>query len=118
MILRSLPLGLRADGFGHIASECTRGEKRKRERNDKGGQKPKKGKKEQVNQTAEKETTNTLIFSADDEAYNFDTYNSVDANENDDRLLWYDWLVDSCTTSHVANRRRHVYHLSTYEKIG
>jgi hypothetical protein len=35
------------------------------------------------------------------EYYNFDT--DVVAHENDERLIYYDCLADSATTSHVSN---------------
>ncbi len=65
----------------------------------------KKAKKEQVNQTVKDKEA--IVFSAEEEAgaCNFNTYNSFDFNGNDERLLYYDWLADSATTSHVTNMR-------------
>jgi transposase InsO family protein len=64
----------------------------------------KKVRKEQVNQVMEDEA---IVFTAEEQAgaCNFDTYNSLDIEGNDERLLFYDWLADSATTSHVTNMR-------------
>jgi hypothetical protein len=66
----------------------------------------KKAKKEQVNQVVEGEEE-AIVFTAEEQAgaCNFDTYNSLNAEGNDERLLFYDWLADSATTSHVTNMR-------------
>ena len=88
--------------FGHVASECTQGEKRKNEKNgQKNKPKFKRAKKERVNQAAE-ESSKDVTFTAEeiDGAYNFDSYDPLNAEGNDERLLFYDWLADSCTTSH------------------
>jgi len=43
------------------------------------------------------------MFSPEDEGqhFGFNVHNSAD---NDERLLYYDWLVDSATTSHICNQ--------------
>ena len=66
----------------------------------------KKAKKDQVNQVVEDEEE-AIVFMAEEQAgaCNFDTYNSLDAEGNDERLLFYDWLADSATTTHVTNMR-------------
>ena len=38
-----------------------------------------------------------------DEYFNFDVPVS-DMSANDDQLIYYDWLADSATTSHVTNQ--------------
>jgi hypothetical protein len=56
----------------------------------------------------EKHVTNVVqerIFVPDKEAYNFDTYNACNSNGNDERMLFYDWLADSATTSHVTHEQ-------------
>ena len=35
--------------------------------------------------------------------YNFDTYNSLNPNGMDERLIYYNWLANSATISHVSN---------------
>ena len=35
--------------------------------------------------------------------YDFDTYDLSDPNKIDERLICYNWLADSATTSHVSN---------------
>ena len=91
--------------FSHIGPDCHRQSKRK---NDEKGEKPnKKPKTETVNQITEidddKENNNKITFTVDEEAYNFDQFTPCDGN--DERLMFYDWLADSATTSHVTNMR-------------
>src|SRR5215471_14921111 len=40
-----------------------------------------------------------------EEAYNFDTYQACNYEANDERLIYYDWLADMATTSHIASHR-------------
>ena len=98
--------------FGHIALNCRRltGSKRK---DDKGGNKPfppKKSKREQAHPVtlvnANDSMDTEIVLSAEEQAgaCNFDTYDQS-TTENDERLLFYDWLADSATTSHVVNMR-------------
>ena len=35
--------------------------------------------------------------------YNYDGYNSANLNKVDERLIYYDWLADTATSSHVSN---------------
>ena len=35
--------------------------------------------------------------------YNYDSYDQADLNKIDERLIYYDWLADTATTSHVSN---------------
>jgi hypothetical protein len=44
-----------------------------------------------------------VTFVLDEEAYNFDTFDVYSAN--DERLIYYDWLADNATTSHVSSQR-------------
>jgi len=37
--------------------------------------------------------------------FNFNNENVADYNENDEHTLYYNWLADSTTTSHITNRR-------------
>ena len=52
------------------------------------------------------DTKNRTTFdpSDGDEYLNFDVP-MTDMSANDDRLIYYDWLADSATTSHVTNQR-------------
>ena len=43
-----------------------------------------------------------ITFLADEEHYNFDTF---DACNIDHQLIYYDWLADTATTSHVTHQR-------------
>jgi hypothetical protein len=51
---------------------------------------------------------NIITFDSSEEgqAFNFETYDGNSAVEmNPDLVLYYDWLADCATTSHVSNRR-------------
>ncbi len=52
-------------------------------------------------------SSNKITFTAEEAAgaCNFDQYSPLDVGGNDERLLFYDWLTDSATTSHVTNMR-------------
>lgn len=43
-----------------------------------------------------------IMEEQDEELHNFDTYNATEQNDN--HLIWYDWLADSATTSHVTHQ--------------
>jgi hypothetical protein len=40
----------------------------------------------------------------DGKYYNFDTADVINSNENIEPLIWYNWVADSASTSHMANR--------------
>jgi GAG-pre-integrase domain/Zinc knuckle len=46
-----------------------------------------------------------IAFQANEEQYNFDTFDACNADANDERLIYYDWLADTATTSHVTHQR-------------
>ena len=46
-----------------------------------------------------------ITFLVDEEHYNFDTSNACNIDVNDHRLIYYDWLADTATTSHVTHQR-------------
>jgi hypothetical protein len=84
--------------IGHHAKDC-QGKKRDKDtdkRKDKG-----KGKvTDQMNLVNEEVT-----FILDEEAYNFNTFDVYSANANDECLIYYDWLADNATMSHVSSQR-------------
>ena len=45
-----------------------------------------------------------IVFPMEEEMLNFDTYNTCNADGNDEQLIFYDWLADSVTTSHVMHQ--------------
>jgi hypothetical protein len=49
-----------------------------------------------------------------DEEHNFDTYQACNYEANDDRLIYYDWVADNATSSHIALDRDY---FDTYTKI-
>ena len=114
------------DQFGHPTKECysrkAKELKRKREEEDgkgKGkGKGKKKKKKEEVNQGEdEEEDEEHITFSLNHtsdiqldesevgQAFNFDEPDIYNSNEYNPRLIYYDWLGDSASTSHVSNQR-------------
>ena len=109
-------LGLpRCDQCGWFGNNHTCRQQKRKADSDNGGR-PKRAKQEQVHHAAEEEGTsggcnssssNEIVFTTEeaDGACNFDYYNPLNGEDNDERLLFYDWLADSATTSHVTNMR-------------
>jgi hypothetical protein len=110
--------------FGHNTEDCysrkAKELKRKREKNDRKGKKKKK--KEEMNQGQEEEIDDEdddehIIFnlnepskrifdeSEEGQMFNFEELDVNNSDEYNPRLIYYDWLGDSASTSHVANRR-------------
>ncbi len=60
---------------------------------------------EQAHNATAAEENDEITFTADElpGVYNFDAYNPHNVEENDDRLMFYDWLADTATTSHITN---------------
>ena len=85
--------------IGHKAKDCW-------------GKKKEKGKEKKRNKTDTKkdaEKSNLVeehvAFMVDDELHNFDTYDACNADANDEQLIYYDWLADSATTSHITQKK-------------
>src|ERR1700723_727269 len=55
-----------------------------------------------------------LVSNIDDEEHNFDSYQACNYKENDERLIYYDWVVDNTTSFHIASERDS---FDTYTKI-
>src|ERR1700683_10363 len=55
-----------------------------------------------------------LASSIDDEEHNFDSYQACNYETNDERLIYYDWVADNTTSSHIASERDN---FETYTKI-
>jgi hypothetical protein len=101
--------------FGHAATDCWhKAGSSKRKFEDKGKEKEKiykKPKKEETNEGEEIEEEITFNIEEDElfnldkgESYNFEEYNSCNLEGIDEHVLYYNWLVDSATTSHVTNQ--------------
>jgi hypothetical protein len=56
----------------------------------------------------------TFNSSEQGQHFNFNTYDATNFNGIDERALYYDWLADSATTSHIVNRHDI---FKTYEPI-
>ena len=46
-----------------------------------------------------------IAFQADEEHYNFDTFDACNVDANDHWLIYYDWLANMETMSHVMHQR-------------
>jgi hypothetical protein len=100
--------------FRHAATDCWHkacSSKRKFEDKEKEKEKIyKKPKKEETNEGEEiEEITFNIeedeLFNPDEgESYNFEEYDSCNLEGIDECVLYYDWLADSATTSHVTNQ--------------
>src|SRR6202041_3153013 len=55
-----------------------------------------------------------LVSNIDDEEHNFDSYQACNYEANDERLIYYDWVADNTTSSHIALERDS---FETYTKI-
>jgi hypothetical protein len=87
-------------GFlGHLEKDCE-GKGKKRKGENKSGPKKKKKKADESNNLEEEIA---CVLEEDQEMYNYDSCDSIDLNEIDEKLIYYDWLADSATTSHVSN---------------
>src|ERR1700676_4201279 len=52
--------------------------------------------------------------SIEDEEHNFDSYQACNYEANDERLIYYDWVANNATSSHIASERNS---FETYTKI-
>jgi hypothetical protein len=46
-----------------------------------------------------------VTFVIDKEEYNFDTFDVYNASTIDEHLIYYDWLANNATASHIACHR-------------
>jgi Reverse transcriptase (RNA-dependent DNA polymerase)/gag-polypeptide of LTR copia-type/Integrase core domain/GAG-pre-integrase domain len=108
--------------FGHTTEECyskkAKDLKRKREKGDKKGKKKKKTEEmHQGEEIADDDEDEHITFnlnespeifldeSEEGQSFNFDEPDVINSSEYNPRLIYYDWLGDTATTSHVSNRR-------------
>src|SRR6267154_4109887 len=63
---------------------------------------------------ADEEIVFAMEESRDDEEHNFDSYQACNYEANDERLIYYDWVADSATSSHIASE---CDNFETYTKI-
>jgi hypothetical protein len=87
--------------YGHLAKDCRLEKKYK-------GKKDGKGKGTEESNMGEEHiafTVNEEPMDVDEELYNFDTFDECNAGGIDERLVLYDWLADSATTSHITYQR-------------
>jgi hypothetical protein len=90
--------------LGHHARDCWVNKKDKDKDEDKT-----KGKETARNDDKNKDQSNIIekqvTFVIDREAYNFHTYEVYNAGAINDHLIYYDWLADNATTSHMFCER-------------
>ena len=79
--------------IGHQQKNCLSKKKGKKKKKEKKGA-------DQVNYGEEE-----ITFLADEEHYNFNTFDACNVDVNDHQLIYYDWLADMATTSHVTHQR-------------
>jgi hypothetical protein len=60
----------------------------------------------------EEEVDSSTIVHDDDENYSYETMSSTD--DNDEHLIYYDWVADTAATSHITHR---CDAFTTYERI-
>jgi Zinc knuckle len=85
--------------YGHYSKDC-KGKKKEKEK-ERGGEK--REKKEDNGKKGESSNVAQVAFITDNgKYYNF----NVDNTNNDERQIWYDWLADNETTSHVCNSKK------------
>ena len=46
-----------------------------------------------------------IAFVIDEELHNFNTFDACNVAANDENLIYYEWLADSATTSHITNQQ-------------
>jgi hypothetical protein len=108
---------------GHLARDCKRKNGSWKGKNKTKGYKERekwKGRSKQKETAEETNTANEEIAfitlenpkegenlepSIDDEEHNFDSYQACNYEANDERLIYYDWVADNATSSHIASKR-------------
>jgi len=98
--------------FRHRAKDCwakpKKGDTLDKKKNGKKKKKQKNAdnsKEEQTNTTMEVAFPIEEIDEENMEMLNFDMYNACNLDVNDDHLIWYDWVADTTTTSHITHQR-------------
>jgi hypothetical protein len=108
--------------IGHMQKDCRFPKNRQSQdkaSNGSGGQGGKKSRKEEANNAKGEETHQHIAFAAvasssdetmhplDDEGeweyHNFNSYDVNNYDSIDEHVIYYDWLADSATTSHICN---------------
>jgi len=115
--------------FNHEAKDCWHKDKLKQDKGKGKGNPHKCARNEETNivddnsqlssvmiEVADKIAPGGIIFDSSEQGqhFNFNTYDATNFNEIDERALYYDWLADSMTTSHIVNRHDI---FKTYEPI-
>ena len=85
--------------IGHWARDCRK--KKKDKDKDQGKKKNGNGKAgEQLNVIEE-----VIVFNVEEELHNFNTFDTTcNIGENDDCLIYYDWLADTATSAYVTHQ--------------
>src|SRR6202167_3333831 len=116
---------------GHMAKDCRRKNNSWKGKNKAKGYKEKWQRKAKQNENETAEETNIAdeeisfnteenpmeghsTSSIDDEEHNFDSYQACNYEANDERSIYYDWVADNATSSHIASERDN---FETYTEI-
>jgi hypothetical protein len=86
--------------LGHFAKDCQLKKKDKDKDKGKGGSKGDANNNEA--HIVEDEVTFLGTELTEDEVHNSDSYDACNVNAIDDHLIYYDWLANNVTTSHVS----------------
>ena len=95
--------------YGHHTKDCWNkakgggnSEKKKNWKEKRKVKDPSESKDEQANTTME---VAFPIQEEDMELHNFSNYDACNSSANDERLIWYDWVADTATTSHITHQK-------------
>jgi hypothetical protein len=109
---------IHCDRFNHASDDCYFKDKPKTDKKGKGRANPRKRSRNQeanvadsdqpyaaIEDVGEGSSGITFDSSEDGQFFNFDNKNVASYSMNDEPTLYYGWLADSATTSHITNRR-------------
>src|ERR1700723_419999 len=116
---------------GHMAKDCRKKNNSWKGKNKAKGYKEREKWKGKAKQNETAEETNIVdeeisfnteenpmeghsTSSIDDEEHNFDSYQACNYEANNKRLIYYDWVADNATSSHIASERNN---FETYTEI-
>jgi hypothetical protein len=98
--------------LGHWARECKKKKKDRDKDNNKGKKKNGNGKAGEQSNVMEE----VIVFNIEEELHNFNTFNNTcNIGENDDHLIYYEWLADTATSAHVTHQHEAFI---TYTSVG
>ena len=113
--------------FSHMAKDCWNRPGKRRPENENTSASTSNGKKQKIEEThisiegaRIKEIEDEIVFNAEENVQSVvdededEIVTACIGNGDNEMILWYNWLADSATTSHIANRRET---FSEYESL-